>query len=61
MIDKLQNFMKWAKEQMFTTNPPKEQHMDHMNSLPSGTQVIVTTPQKPKRIIVRKKKDVNNT
>ena len=53
--------MKWAKEQMFTTNPPKEQHMDHMNSLPSGTQVTVTIPQKPKRIIVRKKKDVNNT
>ena len=29
--------------------------------LPTGTQVTVTIPQKPKRIIVRKKKDVNNT
>jgi hypothetical protein len=61
MINKLQNFMKWVNEQMFKTNPPKEQHMDHMSKLPSGTQVTVTIPQKPKRIIVRKKKDVNNT
>jgi len=53
--------MKWASEQVFKTNPPKLQHMDHMNNLPSGTQVTVTIPQKPKRVIVRKKKDVNNT
>ena len=29
--------------------------------VPSGVQVIVTPPQKRKRIIVRKPKDVNNT
>jgi hypothetical protein len=46
---------------MFKTNPPKEQHMDHMNNLPTGTQVTVTPPVKPKRVVVRKKKDVNNT
>jgi len=60
MINKLQEYIKWAREQMFKTNPPKEQHMDHMNNLPAGTQVTVTIPAKPKRIIVRKKKDVTN-
>ena len=29
--------------------------------VPSGVQITVTTPQKRKRVIVRKKKDVNNT
>jgi hypothetical protein len=29
--------------------------------VPNGVQVIVTPPQKQKRVIVRKKKDVNNT
>ena len=61
MINKLQEYIKWAREQMFKTNPPKEQHMDHMNNLPAGTQVTVTPPVKPKRVVVRKKKDVNNT
>jgi hypothetical protein len=61
MINKLQEYIKWAREQMFKTNPPKEQHMDHMNNLPAGTQVTVTLPVKPKRVVVRKKKDVNNT
>ena len=60
MINKLQEYIKWAREQMFKTNPPKEQHMDHMNKLPVGTQVTVTPPAKPKRVVVRKKKDVTN-
>ena len=61
MIDKLQNFMKWASEQVFKTNPPKEQHMDHMSKLPSGTQIQVTLPeQKTKRKYTRKNKDVTN-
>jgi len=53
MIDKLQNFVKWAGEQMFKTNPPKIQHMDH---------VIVqeTITKKPKRKYTRKTKDVTN-
>jgi hypothetical protein len=60
MIDKFQNFMKWASMQVFKTNPPKEQHMDHIRELPAGTQITVVVPeQKPKR--VRKPKDVNNT
>jgi hypothetical protein len=29
--------------------------------VPNGVQVIVTPPQKQKRVTVRKKKDVNNT
>ena len=51
MIDKLQNFMKWAGMQVFKTNPPKEQHMDHMSSLPSGTNITVTTPTTDKTIV----------
>lgn len=61
MIDKLQNFIKWANEQMFTTNNPKVKHMDHMNTLPRGTEIVVTIPVKKKRVYVRKNKDVNNT
>ena len=58
----LQDYIKWAREQMFTINPPKKQHMDHIRELPSGTQITVTLPeQKPKRTRVRKIKDVNNT
>ena len=61
MIDKLQNFMKWAKEQVFKTNPPKTQHMDHMSKLPSGTQIEVKVPeQKPKRKYARRKPNVTH-
>jgi hypothetical protein len=61
MIDKLQNFMKWASEQVFKTNPPKTQHMDHMNKLPSGTQITVVVPeQKPKRKYTRRKPNVTH-
>jgi hypothetical protein len=49
MIDKLQNFMKWAKEQVFKTNPPKEQHMEHV-------QVVEEKPVKKPR----KKKETPN-
>jgi hypothetical protein len=51
MIDKLQNFMKWASEQVFKTNPPKEQHMDHMSKLPSGANITVTTPTAAETIV----------
>ena len=61
MIDKFQNFMKWASEQVFKTNPPKEQHMDHMTNLPKGTQITVTVPeQKPKRKYTRRKPNVTH-
>ena len=54
MINKLQNFMKWVNEQVFKTNPPKEQHMEHV-------QVQVEEkPAKPKRTVVRKKKESTN-
>jgi hypothetical protein len=48
MIDKLQNFMKWASEQVFKTNPPKEQHMEHV-------KVEIVPAKKP-----RKKKETTN-
>ena len=48
MIDKLQNFMKWASEQVFKTNPPKEQHMEHV-------KVEIVPVKKP-----RKKKESTN-
>jgi hypothetical protein len=48
MIDKLQNFMKWASEQVFKTNPPKEQHMEHV-------KVEIVPAKKP-----RKKKESTN-
>lgn len=51
MINKLQNFMKWAGEQVFKTNPPKEQHMDHVNNLPKGTTITVNTPTTDKTIV----------
>ena len=64
MINKLQNFIKWASEQVFKTNPPKIQHMDHvdhMSSLPSGTQITVVVPeQKPKRKYARRKTNVTH-
>ena len=53
--------MKWASEQVFKTNPPKTQHMDHMNKLPSGTQITVVVPeQKPKRKYTRRKPNVTH-
>lgn len=54
MINKLQEYITWAREQMFKTNPPKEQHLEHI-------PVVENKPVKPKRVVVRKKKDVNNT
>lgn len=54
MIDKFQNFMKWASEQVFKTNPPKEQHMEHVQVQAEEK------PAKPKRIVVRKKKETSN-
>ena len=54
MINKLQNFMKWVNEQVFKTNPPKEQHMEHVQ-----VQAEVK-PAKPKRIVVRKKKETSD-
>jgi hypothetical protein len=61
MIDKLQNFMKWASIQVFKTNPPKEQHMDHMSKFPKGTHIQVTLPeQKPKRKYTRRKPNVTH-
>jgi hypothetical protein len=44
--------MKWASEQVFKTNPPKEQHMEHVK--------VEEKPAKPKRVIVRKKKESTN-
>jgi len=44
-----------------SNNLPGNEVLVPITDLPSGTQVTVTIPQKPKRIIVRKKKDVNNT
>ena len=52
MIDKLQNFMQWAKEQMFKTNPPKEQHLEH---------VEVQAETKPARKPRKKKETVDVT
>ena len=42
MIDKFQNFMKWASEQVFKTNPPKAQHMEHV-------QVVEEKPAKVRK------------
>lgn len=53
MINKLQEYISWAREQMFKTNPPKIQHLEHI-------PVVEEKPAKPKRVIVRKKKDVNS-
>ena len=53
-MNKLQNFVKWASEQMFKTNPPKEQHMEHVQVQAEEK------PAKPKRIVVRKKKESTN-
>ena len=53
MMNKLQEYIKWAREQMFKTNPPKEQHLEHI-------PVVEAKPVKPKRVVVRKKKDVNS-
>lgn len=39
MINKLQNFMKWASEQVFKTNPPKEQHLDHVQVIEKPVKV----------------------
>lgn len=52
MINKLQEYIKWAREQMFKTNPPKEQHLEHVE--------VKEKPIKPKRIVVRKKKETKD-
>jgi hypothetical protein len=50
MINKLQEYITWAREQMFKTNPPKEQHLEH---------VEVKAETKPARK-PRKKKETPN-
>jgi hypothetical protein len=50
MINKLQEYIKWAREQMFKTNPPKEQHLEHVKV----EEPKVVKPRKPR---VKKAKD----
>jgi hypothetical protein len=46
MINKLQEYIKWAREQMFKTNPPKEQHLEHVEVKVEELKVI--KPRKPR-------------
>jgi len=45
-----ENFIKWANEQVFKINPPKEQHLDHVE-----VQAKIVPAKKP-----RKKKETPN-
>jgi hypothetical protein len=48
MINKFQNFMKWVNEQMFKTNPPKEQHMEHVQV--QAEEKPAKKPRKPREV-----------
>jgi hypothetical protein len=49
----------WEKIKLAFDRKPKGDIL--LPDVPTGVQVIVTPPQKPKRTRVRKIKDVNNT
>ena len=45
----LQDYIKWAKEQMFKTNPPSEQPVEQ--KVPTEVQPVkVKKPRKPREI-----------
>ena len=43
----LQDYIKWAREQMFKINPPKEQHLEHV-------QVVEEKPVKVRKPRIKK-------
>lgn len=59
MINKLQEYITWAREQMFKTNPPKEQHLEHVAQAETKP-AKVRKPRKPKevKIVVAKGEQV---
>lgn len=46
MINKLQEYIKWAREQMFKINPPKEQHVEPVEIKVEELKII--KPRKPR-------------